>query len=421
MKANLSLALAAASLLGASGCIVERERISDRARVPAPPPPDEGYAEPRADASAYADVPPPGAEVDEDVFYARLSPYGHWRWTPDYGRVWVPTVAYSWRPYTYGHWVLTDWGWTFASDDPWGWAAYHYGSWGYGPAFGWYWVPGRIWAPAWVSWRWGSGYACWAPIGPAGFVYAWSSPAWVVVPQQHFTRPIVGNVVAPQAAGPIVSQAQPLSGPHAAPASGRQFGPPIPQVQQAVGHPIAAVPARAVLRPAPAPIVGGGLGGQRGQAGQVAAPPQRGVVTRDAPRAGAVGPAPAPGPLRSPVPPRPPSSEDRPRYGASNIGRPYFPGGQSGQVPRAGQLPPPRAQGSVAPRPYGRGGQGSGGTSGGGYAPHPGSAPPAAPRAGGAGPAPHANGGGGAPAPSANRGGGRGDGHGGDRGDHVHK
>jgi hypothetical protein len=74
MKANLSLALAAASLLGASGCIVERERIPDRARVPAPPPPDEGYAEPRADASAYADAPAPGIEVDEDVFYARLSP-----------------------------------------------------------------------------------------------------------------------------------------------------------------------------------------------------------------------------------------------------------------------------------------------------------------------------------------------------------
>jgi hypothetical protein len=417
MKPSLSLALASACLVGASGCIVERERIPDRASVPAPPPPpfDEADAAPsRAEAFAYDEAPAPGVEVDEDVFYARLSPYGHWRWTPDYGRVWVPTVAYGWRPYTYGHWVLTDWGWTFASEDPWGWAAYHYGSWGYGPAFGWYWVPGRIWAPAWVSWRWGAGYACWAPIGPAGFVYAWSSPAWVVVPQQHFTRPIVGNVVAPRAAGPIVSQAQPLSGPHAAPAQGRQFGPPIPQVQQAVGHPIAAVPARAVIRPTPSPIVGGGPGGQAG------APRERGVVTRDAPRAGGVGPAPAPGPLRSPAPPRPPSS-DRPRYGASSTGRPYFPSGQNGQAPRAGQAPPPRAQGSGAPRSYGGGGQGSGGGAGGGYAPHPGGAP-MAPRIGGAGPAPHASGGGGPPPPAASHGGGgQGQGHGGDRGDHVHK
>jgi hypothetical protein len=410
MKANLSLALAAASLLGASGCIVERERIPDRARVPAPPPPpsDEGYSEPRADAGAYAEAPAPGTEVDEDVFYARLSPYGHWRWTPDYGRVWVPTVAYGWRPYTYGHWVLTDWGWTFVSEDPWGWAAYHYGTWGYGPAFGWYWVPGRIWAPAWVSWRWGAGYACWAPIGPAGFVYAWSSPAWVVVPQQHFTRPIVGNVVAPQVAGPIVSQAQPLSGPHAAPAPGRQFGPPIPQVQAAVGHPIAAVPARAILRPTPSPIVGGGPGGQAG------APRDRGVVARDAPRAGGVGPAPAPAPLRSPVPPRPPSAQARPRYGVSNTGRPYFPGGESRQAARAGQR-----QGPGEPRSYGGGGQGSGRGSGGGPAPHPGGAP-MAPRAGGAGPAPHPSGGGGSPPAPSNRGGGDHD-HGGDRGDHARK
>ncbi|GAC1609284.1 MAG: hypothetical protein NVS4B10_24820 [Myxococcales bacterium] len=182
---NLAL-IAAAMMAGAGGCIVERDVIRDRApRLPAPPPPPDDEAE----------APAPGVEVEEEVFYERLTPYGHWRWVPEHGRVWFPSVAYGWRPYTYGRWVLTDYGWTFASDDPFGWAAYHYGSWGYGPALGWYWVPGRVWAPAWVSWRWGAGYACWSPLGPAGYVYGYGSPAWVVVPQQHFTQPIVANAL----------------------------------------------------------------------------------------------------------------------------------------------------------------------------------------------------------------------------------
>src|ERR1700686_3119961 len=172
-KLNLAL-IAAVVIVGATGCIVERDVIPDRPPVSAAPPPpsDEVEAAPPApEAEAQADLPAPGVEVDHQMSYERLSPYGHWRWEPDYGRVWVPTVAFGWRPYTYGRWVLTDFGWTFVSDDPFGWAAYHYGSWAFGPAIGWYWVPGRIWAPAWVSWRWGYGYACWSPIGPFGFVY----------------------------------------------------------------------------------------------------------------------------------------------------------------------------------------------------------------------------------------------------------
>ena len=33
---------------------------------------------------------------------------------------------------------------------------------------GWFWVPGREWGPAWVSWRTGGDSIGWAPIPPRG-------------------------------------------------------------------------------------------------------------------------------------------------------------------------------------------------------------------------------------------------------------
>jgi hypothetical protein len=34
------------------------------------------------------------------------------------------------------------------------------------PVYGWIWVPGDEWAPAWVSWHYGDGYVGWAPLPP---------------------------------------------------------------------------------------------------------------------------------------------------------------------------------------------------------------------------------------------------------------
>ena len=33
-------------------------------------------------------------------------------------------------------------------------------------AYGWYWVPGYEWAPAWVAWRNNNDYYGWAPLSP---------------------------------------------------------------------------------------------------------------------------------------------------------------------------------------------------------------------------------------------------------------
>ena len=122
-------------------------------------------------------------------FHAPLASHGAWIEVGSYGRCWRPArVAVDWRPYCHGHWVWTDCGWYWASDEPWAWACYHYGSWAYEAGYGWVWVPGIEWAPAWVSWRFGGGYCGWAPLGPHRVVVAPS--LFVFVESHRFHEPI---------------------------------------------------------------------------------------------------------------------------------------------------------------------------------------------------------------------------------------
>jgi Family of unknown function (DUF6600) len=104
---------------------------------------------------------------DNAYFYDELEPYGLWVTFRPYGYVWVPRyVGYNWRPYTQGHWVWTDYGWTWVSVERWGWIAFHYGRWGWDRRLGWFWVPDILWGPAWVAWRWGDEHIGWAPLPP---------------------------------------------------------------------------------------------------------------------------------------------------------------------------------------------------------------------------------------------------------------
>jgi hypothetical protein len=131
--------------------------------LPAPPPPEPTPA-PNAAAPA---APNADDAVSFQTFYDALASQGTWIQSPDYGYVWQPGVTDpNWAPYTVGHWVYSADGWTWASDEPWGWATYHYGRWVNLDGTGWVWVPGYTWAPAWVSWRYGDGYAGWAPLPP---------------------------------------------------------------------------------------------------------------------------------------------------------------------------------------------------------------------------------------------------------------
>jgi uncharacterized protein DUF6600 len=111
--------------------------------------------------------PSASAEVSFGFFYSNLSPHGSWLVSADYGRVWRPGVyAAGWNPYYDGHWVYSDFGWTWVSDYEWGAIPYHYGTWVFDPRFGWVWVPGTIWAPAWVVFRTSPDYIGWAPVSP---------------------------------------------------------------------------------------------------------------------------------------------------------------------------------------------------------------------------------------------------------------
>jgi hypothetical protein len=127
-------------------------------------PPPRSPREERTSDEEYQGYP---TEMDYNDFFEYLSPHGVWvRYTP-YGYVWIPRrVGHSWRPYTYGRWVWTNYGWTWVSYHEWGWVPFHYGRWGWDARLGWFWVPGNVWAPAWVSWRWGNVYIGWCPLPP---------------------------------------------------------------------------------------------------------------------------------------------------------------------------------------------------------------------------------------------------------------
>lgn len=110
---------------------------------------------------------PANVHVDVSIFYDRLAPYGHWFRSSQYGWCWTPyDVPVGWRPYTDGHWIYTEYGWTWVSDWPWGWAPFHYGRWFFDPDYGWVWIPGTVWGPAWVAWRWSDDWIGWAPLPP---------------------------------------------------------------------------------------------------------------------------------------------------------------------------------------------------------------------------------------------------------------
>jgi hypothetical protein len=134
------------------------------------------------------------ATASYDTFYTKLEPQGVWRQTATYGYVWQPREAQesrSWRPYTNGHWVYTDAGWTWVSEEPFGWATYHYGRWTRLRNIGWVWVPGNEWAPAWVSWRKSDDYVGWAPLPPeAQFdrtsgIHNWADNYYDIGPDQY--------------------------------------------------------------------------------------------------------------------------------------------------------------------------------------------------------------------------------------------
>ncbi len=186
----------------------------------APPVPDQNAMAQGAPSADEAVTPPltPSPDAVNDAqdspngaysyFYDSLSPYGNWVNIQGYGPCWQPTAVAAnpgWSPYSdRGHWAYTDCGWCWVSDYSWGWAPFHYGRWFHHNRWGWCWAPDTVWGPAWVSWRYNTGFCGWAPLPPAAcyrpgfgftyfgrsvgfnFAFGLSSQSFVFVPLDHF-------------------------------------------------------------------------------------------------------------------------------------------------------------------------------------------------------------------------------------------
>ena len=288
-----------------------------------------------------------------ETFEAPLAPYGDWVMVSGYGRVWRPRVAVGWRPYYYGRWEWTNEGWLWVSDEPYGWAVYHYGRWAHDPYYGWIWVPGYEWAPAWVSWRYSGDAVGWAPLAPGLSVYVTTYPFvdfwWTFVPTVRLVSvPVYTVAYAPaytrqwfQRTAPAPARAAFASAPGARAAPAPAWGGPAPRlVAERIGRPL--VPARivqapgpgararpgeiAVFRPGPAPTRapdvrvpgrGPGVAPAPGMGGAIPAPPRgvgRGPGAQPAPGWNPGRGAPAVGrPDRGPPPPAAPAWRQEPR------------------------------------------------------------------------------------------------------------
>ncbi len=190
---NLLLLVA---MIGLAGCSMYFPYGGDE--PPAGPPAEQVYSPDQGDYPY---------EMDYSGFYDTLSPYGIWVSYRPYGYVWVPgNVGYQWRPYSNGRWLWTDYGWTWIAREQWGWIPFHYGRWGWDRSLGWFWVPGSVWAPAWVTWRWGDLYIGWAPLPPgaefAGGMgirgpYDFPDRYWVFVEGRYFQHDYLDRYTLP--------------------------------------------------------------------------------------------------------------------------------------------------------------------------------------------------------------------------------
>ena len=203
-------------------------------------------------------------QVSLSYFHETLAPHGRWVVAGTYGDVWAPSVEAGWAPYVYGDWAYTDFGWTWVSDDPWSDVTFHYGTWTWVDPYGWCWVPGLVWAPAWVTWAYTDDYVGWAPVPPS-FVLSASgyvgSPIvvaqtrYVFVPARQFVGVRVASVRVPtQQNAAIFSRATKVT---RFPVSGgvvHTAGIEPARIERAAGRRIAPVPVARAARVAPTTI-----------------------------------------------------------------------------------------------------------------------------------------------------------------------
>ena len=315
--------------------------------------PAQAFAQDQPDYAAYGgeNIPPPQPPVPDEgtsgpvtavpqQFDQTLSPYGQWVYAAPYGWSWQPSegvVGPDFQPYvTNGSWVDTDDGWSFQTDWSWGDTTFHYGRWYVDPTYGWLWLPGTQWAPAWVDWRFGGGFCGWAPLGPPGYVWhGGGHAAWNFVDARHFGEGRTSNWV--------VRQPDQI---HRAFTSTTR----VQNTMQAQGVHWNAGPRRAELASAGAPV-------QRVQhvrpqtlhvtAPQTVVPKQTG---RAQPRTATVSPAPVPQAGR-PTEARPPAGSPQQQARPEQPRPPATEGGRPPSPPQHAEQPTPAHPPATPPQP----------------------------------------------------------------------
>ncbi|UCE42988.1 MAG: FecR domain-containing protein [Candidatus Aminicenantes bacterium] len=117
-------------------------------------------------------IPMPIQKLSRGVYYFAQkysNLYGEWLWDKYVGYVWRPFLnnrSYpwgGWMPYYQGRWSSVQGQLFWVPSEPWGWVPYHLGIWMWNKNKGWLWIPGSVFAPAWVDWSFYRGYFCWRP------------------------------------------------------------------------------------------------------------------------------------------------------------------------------------------------------------------------------------------------------------------
>ena len=117
-------------------------------------------------------VPLPIQRLSKAVYYFAQkygSLHGEWLWDRYCGYVWRPFLndhSYpwgGWMPYYQGRWTSVQGQLFWVPSEPWGWVPYHLGIWMWNKKKGWLWIPGSVFAPAWVDWAFFYGRFCWRP------------------------------------------------------------------------------------------------------------------------------------------------------------------------------------------------------------------------------------------------------------------
>ncbi len=155
--------------------------------------------------------------------------YGEWLWHDLYGYVWRPYIndlrypwgspvapasgdlAFwtfsagwgnwqrylaawgNWQPYFYGDWSEYNGQLYWVPGEPWGWVPYHLGLWMWDKKSGWVWMPGSLFAPAWVDWAFWSDHYIWRPYTLFDYFEGCRGGAWLW--DLTYDGPVTGDII----------------------------------------------------------------------------------------------------------------------------------------------------------------------------------------------------------------------------------